>query len=82
VAKKRKLSELILNSVGIYLCRFCGCPMVHAWHGKTPTNFPLDAYICPKCYSTRYIGVEIDPTFKMLKAIQAGFMSVWRKRGS
>lgn len=60
-------------------CGFCGSLMVLAWSGRTPFGSRLHAYICPECFSTRYICSNgEDPVFKMLTEIQNAFMRVWQ----
>jgi len=61
-------------------CDFCEANMMLAWSGETPTGYPLEAYICTKCFATHYIGQVNDPVFQMLKEIYRGFMVVWKKR--
>jgi len=58
-------------------CKFCTTPMKLAWSGYTPTHYQLFAYICPSCFSTRYVGDDKDPTFQMLVAINKAFMEHW-----
>jgi len=59
-------------------CSFCGESMVKAWHGWTPTGYELTALVCPKCFSTRYVGSVEDPVWRMLKEITEAFMYVYR----
>jgi len=61
-------------------CAFCKTTMILAWKGLTITGNPLSAYICPKCYSTRYIGVPTDPTYQMIREIQQAFMKIWKHK--
>jgi hypothetical protein len=54
--------------------------MVLAWEGKTPFGNGLMAYICPKCYSTRFIcAKKDDPMFKLLCEIYSAFEKIWAK---
>lgn len=55
--------------------------MILAWSGVTPTGGKLRAYICPKCFSTRYIGQTKDPTYQLIHKINQAFMNVYTGGG-
>jgi len=60
-------------------CAFCGEKMNLAWDGSTPHGNLLAAYICPECFSTRFLcSNKHDPMFQILSRIQEAFMSVWK----
>jgi|GEM_PF-3857387 len=62
-------------------CGFCGAVMILAWDGSTPHGNFLAAYICPECFSTRFLcSNKNDPMFQTLTKIEEAFMSVWRRK--
>lgn len=61
------------------LCTFCKSNMVLAWKGNTPTNGILEAWICPKCFSTYYVGNADDPVFQMIEEINKAFAKIYMK---
>jgi hypothetical protein len=62
-------------------CAFCGEKMQLAWDGPTPHANFLAAYICPECFSTRFLcSDKNDPMFQILIQIQEAFMSVWKSK--
>jgi hypothetical protein len=63
-------------------CGFCGAVMILAWDGQTPSGNYLSAYICPECFSTRYLcSNKTDPMFLILAQIQEAFMQVYLNSG-
>jgi len=62
------------------VCGFCDSKMVLAWSGETPFGARLHAYICPRCFSTRFVcNHPWDPVFQMLQQIQEAFMKIWKR---
>jgi len=57
-------------------CTYCGSEMLLAWKGLTPFRHELEAYICPRCYSTLYLGWPEDPVFQILCQINRAFKRV------
>jgi hypothetical protein len=59
-------------------CGFCNHVMTLAWDGQTPSGNYLAAYICPACFSTRYLcSNKTDPMFLVLAKIQEAFMQIY-----